>query len=47
VLSYNDLSLFDPAYSLFLAHQVAKEAMATMGSVGSLGAVLGGNVRLL
>src|SRR5579862_1380752 len=28
VLSYNDLSVLDPGYYVFLAHQVAKEAMA-------------------
>ena len=33
VLSYSDLPLTHPGYSLFLAHQVVKEAMATIGSV--------------
>ncbi|HVB97646.1 MAG TPA: hypothetical protein VNG11_07925 [Chloroflexota bacterium] len=46
VLSYNDLSLTDPGYALFLAHQVIKETMATIGSVGNLGAVAGGDVKL-
>jgi hypothetical protein len=36
VLSYNDLALTHPGYSLFLAHQVVKEAMAMLGSVGSI-----------
>ncbi len=36
VLSYNDLSVLHPGYHIFLAHQVVKEAMAVVGSVGSL-----------
>jgi len=47
VLSYNDLSLTHPGYSLFLAHQVAKEVFATIGSVSNIGDVLGGNVKLI
>jgi hypothetical protein len=39
VLSYNDLSLTHPGYSLFLAHQVVKELMATIGSVAGAGSV--------
>jgi hypothetical protein len=46
VLSYNDLPLTHPGYALFLAHQVVKEAMAAIGSVGNLGAVAGGNINL-
>lgn len=46
VLSYNDLSITNPAYYLFLTHQIIKETMATIGSVGNLGAVAGGNVKL-
>lgn len=46
VLSYNDLSLTDPSYYMFLAHQVVKEAMGVVGSVGNLAAVAGGNVKL-
>jgi hypothetical protein len=46
VLSYNDLSLLNPGYHLFLAHQVVKETMATVGSVNNLGAVAGGNISL-
>ena len=37
VLSYTDLPLTHPGYGLFLAHQVIKEAMATIGSVAGLG----------
>ena len=46
VLSYNDLSITDPGYYIFLAHQVAKEVMATIGSVGNIGSVAGGNISL-
>jgi hypothetical protein len=47
VLSYNDLSLTHPGYSLFLAHQIAKEVFATVGSISNIGDVVGGNVKLL
>jgi len=33
VLNYNDLPVTHPGYHLFLAHQVVKETMATMGRV--------------
>ena len=46
VLSYNDLSLTNPGYYLFLAHQVAKEVMATIGSINNVGAVGGGSISL-
>ena len=46
VLSYNDLPLTHPGYGLFLAHQVVKETMATFGSVNSLAAAGGGNIKL-
>jgi hypothetical protein len=46
VLSYNDLSLTNPGYYLFLAHQVTKEVMATMASIGDIKAVGGGDVKL-
>jgi hypothetical protein len=46
VLSYNDLSITDPGYYIFLAHQIAKEVFATIGSIGNLGAVVGGDVKL-
>jgi hypothetical protein len=35
VLSYNDLSLTNPGYYMFLAHQTIKEVMAGIGSVQS------------
>jgi hypothetical protein len=36
VLSYNDFSVTHPGFAVFLAHQVAKEVMATIGSVGNV-----------
>jgi hypothetical protein len=46
VLSYSDLPLTHPGYSLFLAHQVTKEVMAAIGSAGNLSDVAGGGVTL-
>jgi hypothetical protein len=43
VLSYSDLPVTHPGYHLFLAHQVVKEAMAVVGSLGSAAAALGGS----
>ncbi len=40
VLSYNDLPRDNPGYNFFLAHQVAKEAMAKIGMIGSASAVV-------
>jgi hypothetical protein len=36
VLSYNDFSVTHPGYAMFLAHQVVKEAMATIGSISNI-----------
>ena len=36
VLSYNDFNLTHPGFSVFLAHQVAKEVMGTIGSIGNV-----------
>lgn len=47
VLSYADLSITNPGYYVFLAHQISKEVFATMGSIGNASAVLGGDVKLL
>ena len=41
VLSYNDLSITNPAYYVFLTHQIVKETMATIGSVSNIGSVSG------
>jgi hypothetical protein len=38
VLSYNDFSLTHPGFAVFLAHQVAKEVMATIGSAANAAA---------
>ncbi len=40
VLSYNDLQISNPGYFLFLAHQIAKETLATQ-NVGSVVTNLG------
>lgn len=47
VLNYNDFPVTHPAYYLFLAHQVVKETMATIGSLNNLSSVVGGNVSLI
>lgn len=47
VLSYNDLSITNPAYYVFLTHQIVKEAMAAIGTVGNISDVAGGNVKLI
>lgn len=39
VLSYSDLPLSHPGHHVFLAHQVAKEAMAMLGSASSIATV--------
>lgn len=46
VLSYNDLSITNPGYYMFLAHQVVKETMAAIGTVQNVSAVAGGDVKL-
>jgi hypothetical protein len=47
VLSYSDLNIKHPGYYVFLAHQVIKETMATIGSLGNAGAAIGGDVDIL
>ena len=48
VLSYNDLSITNPAYYVFLTHQIVKEAMAAIGTVGGVvSAATSGNVKIL
>ena len=47
VLSYSDVSAENPAWSLFLAHQVLKETMAAIATTGSLNAVIGSDARLI
>jgi len=46
VLSYNDLSITNPGYYLFLTHQIVKEAMAQVGSVSNLASAVQGNISL-
>ncbi|MCR0982754.1 hypothetical protein [Roseomonas populi] len=47
VLGYDDLSVTNPGYYVFLAHQVMKEGMAALNTVTDITAVAGGNVKLL
>jgi hypothetical protein len=47
VLSYNDLPVTHPGYHLFLAHQLAKEGLAAVGSVTSVGAIVSGSSRII
>ena len=42
VLNYRDLGLLSPGGALFMAHQVVKEVMATIGSVSNAAGALGG-----
>jgi hypothetical protein len=46
VLNYTDFPVSHPGYSMFLAHQVVKETMAVIGSVGNISAVAGGSISL-
>ena len=46
VLTYNDLPVTHPGYWSFMAHQVVKEALATVASVDNIGAALGERVDL-
>lgn len=45
VLTYNDVPLVHPAYTIFLTHQVVKETLATIASLNNLGSVFKGNVK--
>lgn len=47
VLTYEDLSVTNPGWYVFLAHQVLKEGMALLNTAGDLTAVAGSNLRLL
>jgi hypothetical protein len=46
VLTYDDLPSSHPGHALFLAHQVAKEALAATATTGSFAGVLPGTTRL-
>jgi hypothetical protein len=47
VLTYSDLPLTHVGYYAFLAHQLVKETMATIGGAGNIAAVAGGEIDLL
>lgn len=47
VLTYDDLPLSNPGYGLFLANQVLRETMASLGQVNNLNSVVGGSPRLI
>ena len=47
VLSTADFTSDHRGWNLFMAHQVAKETMATLATVGSVGAALGSDVRII
>jgi hypothetical protein len=47
VLSYNDFSITNPGYYIFLAHQVVKETMSIVNLATDLTAVTGSNFRLI
>jgi hypothetical protein len=46
VLSYNDLSITNPGYYVFLAHQIVKETMSVLNLGNDLAAIMGSDVRL-
>lgn len=46
VLNSNDFSITHPGYYLFLTHQVVKEAMAVVGSIGDISATAGGEISI-
>ena len=47
VLSYSDLNIKHPGYYIFLAHQVVKETLATIGSLGNAAGVIRGDADIL
>lgn len=47
VLNYMDLGLASPGGVLFMAHQIVKEVMATIGSVGNIAGVASGSIDIL
>lgn len=47
VLSYSDLNIKHPGYYIFLAHQVVKETMATIGSLANAAGVARGDTKIL
>jgi hypothetical protein len=47
VLTYDDFPPRHAGHALFLAHQVGKEAMAALGTLRSIGSIVGGGVKLI
>lgn len=47
ILNYTDLGLVSPGGVLFMAHQIVKEVMATIGSVGNIAGVASGSIDIL
>jgi hypothetical protein len=47
VLSYSDFSIKHPGFYTFMAHHIAKELMAMVGSLNSASAVVTGEVSLI
>jgi hypothetical protein len=46
VLNYHDLGLLSVGGTLFMAHQIAKEVMATIGSVGNIAGAVSGSISI-
>jgi hypothetical protein len=46
VLNYHDLGLLSVGGTLFMAHQIAKEVMATIGSVGNIAGAVSGSFSI-
>jgi len=46
VLTYHDLGLLSAGGALFMAHQVAKEVMATLGGVAAIGGAVAGSIEV-
>lgn len=46
VLTYQDLGLVSVGGALFMAHQVAKEVMATLGGVAAIGGAVAGSIEV-
>jgi hypothetical protein len=47
VLSYSDLQLTNPGYTIFLAHQIVKETMAVIGSASNAAGAVGFEVEVI
>jgi hypothetical protein len=47
VLSYNDLPVTHPGYHVFVAHQVTKEALATVATAATVAQVAGRDIRVI